>query len=319
MPTSQRSAEEGLPGPVATASGPFGAELAPALQKACGGDLTDIHWFRTDWQRGGALTGFATWQTDMPVVVKLPVPPAERAWLAHLSDFGDVAPQLFAHGETLGGYDMAWVVMERLQHGPLGSSWDGAEFDLLIEAAGRFYAAATSSTITGTPNGRDWHAILDHARESVAHHSLANEQRWSKALKLAQRKITDWMTVWDDRPQDQWCHGDLHLANAMTREPAPQGPALLFDYAKCHRGHWVEDAIYFEHLYWSRKQRLGGRKICSLIAKHRKKLGLPVHPDWPKWADVQRALLALGTPAILVQDGDPAHVDAALGVLERSV
>ena len=59
--------------------------------------------------------------------------------------------ELYAHGEALGGYDMAWVVMERLPHGPLGAAWNGQQFDLLIEAAGRFYQAAQQITAAGPP------------------------------------------------------------------------------------------------------------------------------------------------------------------------
>ena len=318
----QRTPEEGLSGSGAASSGPlitsamtqanhkpFGAELEPVVRSVCQGRLSEIHWFRTDWQRGGALTGYAKWRDDddqeQPVVVKLPVPPGERWWFKHLQPFADVAPRLYADGETLSGYDMAWLVMQRMSHGPLSASWHGREFDLLVEAAGRFYAAADQADISGLTDQRDWSAILDHARQSVHHHSLANEQRWNKALKQARRRLKSWLTLWNDRPQDQWCHGDLHLGNAMTSRPAPDGPALLFDYAKTHLGHWVEDAIYFEHLYWHRREQLAGRKLCSMIAKQRKKTGLAVHADWPQWASVHRAFFAMGTPAMLAQAGAP--------------
>jgi len=128
---------------------PFGAALEPVLLASCGGRLSAVSWFRTDWQRGGALTGYATFKddddTDHAVVVKLPVPPRERSWMVRLQDAGDVVPRVFAHGEALGGYDMAWVVMERLPHGPIGSAWGGAGFDLVTDAIGRFYAASADA------------------------------------------------------------------------------------------------------------------------------------------------------------------------------
>ena len=40
------------------------SSLEPALRKQTNNRLNDIHWFRTDWQRGGAATGFATWNAD---------------------------------------------------------------------------------------------------------------------------------------------------------------------------------------------------------------------------------------------------------------
>ncbi|MEZ6190111.1 MAG: hypothetical protein R3C45_02350 [Phycisphaerales bacterium] len=96
-------------------------------------------------------------------------------------------PRLYACGEVLGGYDMAWVVMERLTHGPLGSAWRGAEFSLLIEAVGRFYQATVDIPIHTKHVHRDWGAIHDHARASVRDHALPEAQRWNKAAgKIAQ-------------------------------------------------------------------------------------------------------------------------------------
>ena len=310
--------------PIAALRGhePFGAMLEDALRDACGGRLSPINWFRTDWQRGGALTGYATFDADdghRAVVTKMPVPPGERRWLADLQPAGDVAPRLFAHGETLGGYDIAWVVMERLPHGPLGPQWDGAEFDLLIDAAGRFYAAAAAIPLRGEPPRRPWAELYEKARKNVHDHALPQEQRWKVALKKAHRKLRDWCKTFDDRPADHWCHGDLHLGNALTRDDPPAGPALLIDYAQTHVGCWVDDALYFEHLFWARPQWLAGRKLCKALAHARRDRGLPVDPHWADHAAALRGLIAMSTPARLYDDGNPAHLHAALETLESCV
>jgi hypothetical protein len=322
-PAGEQPSPPADPSPPGIPGQSFGTSLQPALAAACDGRLFDISWFRTDWQRGGALTAYALWRGDdgtpRPAVVKVPVPPQERQWLLRLQDFENVVPRVYAHGETLGGYDMAWVVMERLPHGPLGHAWQGREFDLLVEAAGRFYAAATTCPVNQPPRDKDWAKVYDLARQNVRRHNLAHEQRWSKVLKKAHRKLHDWLKIWHDRPVDQWCHGDLHLANGMTRHPAPEGPAVLLDFALVHPGNWIEDAVYFEHLYWARPQRLGERRLCRQIAHERKKLGLTVEADWPRLASTRRALLAMSTPAVLQVDGDPHHVEAALHVLETEV
>lgn len=332
----------------------FGTALEPVLRRACeaaGGALATVSWFRTDWQRGGALTGTADYTDEAGVthrvVVKLPVPPCERHWLAALqspeqanevdgangsngSGAGDgevgsasaiapVVPRIYAHGAALNGYDLAWVVMEHLPFGPLGSDWEGREFDLLIEAAGRFYAAADHLPVTGAPQQADWEALLERARQQVRDKALPEPQRWSKALKKAQRKLKQWAATWEQRPVEGWCHGDLHLANALTRTPAPDGPALLIDFARTRAGHWLEDAVYLEHLYWARPQRLGGRKLCKQIAHERKAHGLSVEKDWAKLAEAKRCLLAATTPAHLRFDGDPQHLAAALAILESAV
>ncbi len=298
----------------------FGSHLEPALLQACDNRLSMLRWFRTSWQRGGALTGYAIYRDannhDHHVVVKLPVPPAERQWLINLQHGDDVCPRLLAQGQSLDQYDLAWVVMECLPHGPLSDAWQGQQFNLLTAAAARFYAATTQTPVTQPPTPEDWPAAYKRARDTVRQHNLPNSQRWNKALKAANRKLPEWLNVWNDRPTNQWCHGDLHLGNAMTRNEPPDGPALLLDFALVRPGHWVEDAVYLERLYWGRTDRLAGCKICKQLAHERKNLGLPVAPDWPRLATVRRALLAMATPLIPQHRADPTHLNAALETLE---
>lgn len=309
--------------PAGTGDASMGTLLEPVLRRACDGRLSTVNWFRVAWQRRGALTGYASYRDDAghsnPVVVKLPVPPCERLWLVRLDPFADIVPRVYAHGDALEDYDLAWVVLEHLPHGPLGSAWQGREFDLLVEAIGRFYSASNQFPRHGEPQFKDWDTIFHQARQSVHDRSLAEAQRWNKALKKAHRKLKQWVATWQDRPVDHWCHGDLHLANAMTRHPAPEGPALLLDFAHTRVGNWIEDAIYLEHLYWGRPHRLNGRKLTTQIAQQRKQVGLGVDRDWARLAEVRRALLAMSTPAMLRHNGEPQHVHAALEVLERAV
>jgi len=313
-------------GPTASVKELFGAGLEAALVDACGDRLTHLHWFRTDWQRGGALTGYGQFQVEdqsHEVVAKLPVPPRERRWLQRLQpdqhEADEVAPRLFASGEELGGYDLAWVVMERLPFGPLGSQWDGAEFDLLVEAVGRFYVVAEQVEVDRPPREEDWPSIIARARKHLRERGIADEQRWNKAIKQVQKKLGHMLELWNARDCNHWCHGDLHLANAMTRRQPPEGPALLFDFAEAHAGHWIEDAVYLEHLYWGHEKRLGGRKLSKLIAHERKAHGLHTEAQWPKLAHVRRALLAASVPAYLSHEGDPKHLAGALNVLERTL
>lgn len=266
------------------------------------------------------MTGYSTFTEggqQFPVVVKLPVPPVELHWLKRLQTAPDVAPRLYAGGETLSGYDMAWVVMERLPYGPLGSAWGGGEFDLLVEAAGRFYAAGGPSE-QGHPDRRDWLEIAQLSRRTLQQQSLPEAARWKEALKKAQKKLPLWLERWNSRPRRDYCHGDLHFGNAMTRVPAPQGPALLLDFAEVHPGHWIEDAVYLEHIYWGSPQRLGPHKPARDLAQQRKKLGLTVDADWPELANVKRALLALAAPADF-RNASPRHLLAALQILEAQL
>lgn len=323
LPEDDGVAHEAASLPSNMTVGGFGTLLEPVLRRACDDRLSSVTWFRTDWQRGGAATGYATYHADdgkqHHVVVKLPVPPCERHWLVNLQPFDHAVPRIYAHGDALNGYDLAWVVMERLNHGPLGSAWGGKEFDLLTDAAGRFYAAAAEFPLKGQRRDVDWQAVLDRARRAAREQTLPDAHRWSSALKKAHRKLKRWLTIWHDRHANDWCHGDLHLGNALTRTPAPHGPALLIDFAHTRVGHWVEDAVYFEHLYWGRRDRLAGRKLCKMVGQMRKTLGLTVDADWPRLAQVKRTLLAMSTPIQLHHGNDPAHLRAALAVLEAEV
>ncbi|MEM7625186.1 MAG: aminoglycoside phosphotransferase family protein [Planctomycetota bacterium] len=323
---------------------PFGATLAPALQDVCGGKLSKINWFRTQWQRGGALTGYATWDesgAEIRVVVKLPVPPRERRWLVALQEMPagvtPVAPKVYAHGSELGGYDFTWVIMERLAYGPLDHAWGGREFDLVADAAGRFYAATAYVPIDPAwkPRHRDWPQIIGRARKHVQDRGVHESQRWKAALKRANKQLDRWTARWHDRGRDDWCHGDLHLGNALSHvAPPPADPlegarppegqnhpndtARLIDLAEVRVGHWIEDAVYLEHLYWSARHRLGGRKIVSMIARERKRRGLSVSADWPELAKVKRLLLAIAT-ATRLHEVTVGHAEAALAILEAEV
>lgn len=345
--------DDGDEAQIETADVPFGAALEGPLIDGCGGRLSKINWFRTAWQRGGALTGFATFADDAgtphDVVVKLPVPPRERRWLVKLqpqarpslergdesfgftrpaNGVGGVAPRLFAHGESVGGYDFAWVVMERLPYGPLNEKWGGREFDLTVNAAGRFYEATAGEPIDPAwgARKREWTTMLAEGRKRVQARGCAEPQRWKAALKRAAKKLDGWIERWDARPGNDWCHGDLHLGNALSRFPHDTpindadtiDAAALIDLAEVRVGHWVEDAVYLEHLFWSLPHRLHGRKLVSMLARERKARGLVVGEDWPELARVKRALLAMSTATRFHEVGR-GHTAAALAVLEREV
>ena len=92
------------------------SSLEPALRKQTNNRIDKIHWFRTDWQRGGAATGFATWTDNgvsLEVVLKLPVNQCELQWTRKMQMPESVVPTLFASGEQLNGYDLTWMIIER--------------------------------------------------------------------------------------------------------------------------------------------------------------------------------------------------------------
>ena len=167
---------------------------------------------------------------------------------------------------------------------------------------------------------KDWNAILEAARDNIHEaHDVAHEQRWVNALKKVHRKLKDWTATWESRRIDDWCHGDLHMANAMTRLPAPAGPAMLFDFASTRPGHWIEDAVYLERQYWGHEAMLHGVKPVSELAHQRRQRGLPADGDYAELAAVRRVLMAASAPAMAYREGNHRYLHSAHEVLERNL
>ena len=127
------------------------SSLEPVLINQTQNQLNDIHWFRTDWQRSGAATGFAKWNgtkgENTDVVIKFPVVERELRWTRNLQHACGVAPRLFASGDQLNGYDLAWMVIERFPVGPLGKHWEESHIDRIADAAARFTKSASEFPI----------------------------------------------------------------------------------------------------------------------------------------------------------------------------
>ncbi len=303
----------------------LGPSLAPALKQTLGGRLKDLRWFLTDWQRGGAATAFAVYTdkggVERDVVVKVPVRLAEIRWLVRMN--GAVAaecagPVVYRHGMELGGYDLAWVVMERFSPTPLAGRLDEEAWSLFADVAARFYARACKYPVDEPPRQEDWHGLLARARERIHDNSIEHEQEWNQAIKGVQKLADRIVTQWRNRPCESWCHGDLHPANAMLRE-GDASRAYLVDLAEVHAGHWVEDAVYAERLFWGHPEKMLGTSPVERIAAARKKAGLSNGSDHPEYADIRRVLMAATVPAFLGSEGTPAHLRGALAVLKQAL
>lgn len=302
--------------------------LAPVLQQSCDGRLGEITWFKTDWQRGGAATGMATWRLDddpapRRVVVKLPVVQRELLWARRLQGLPTteecIAPRLYASDETVGGYDLAWIVIERFDFGPLGMHWHDDHISRLAEAAARFHAAAAQFEIDQPPRTEDWPTLIAESAESVRVNNINHRQEWANAIKALKHKVDGFATEWDARPCTSWLHGDLHLANAMSRVAADHGPVCLIDLGEVHVGHWIEDAIYLERQLWARPDRLKAHKPVKEMAAARRRQGLATDDDYPRLAAIRRALLAGTAPRFIKSEGHPAYLEACLHRLEVSL
>lgn len=302
------------------------ASLAPLLNETCEGRLGEIRWFRADWQRGGAATGTATMKlddgTEAPVVIKLPVVQREYTWTLRLQDDSDdqlVVPRLYASGDYIGGYDLAWIVIEKFEHGPLGLHWHDDHVPRIADSIARFHKATQRYKIDQGPVVEDWHDLLEEAHANVKINQIEDTKRWSDALKALRKQLDDLIYEWRSRPVNQWLHGDAHFANAMSREGLDEGAVSLIDLAEVHAGHWIEDAVYFERQLWAKPELMKKRKPVKEVAAARRRHGLTVEDNYPRLAMIRRALLAGTAPKFLRTEGNPPHLAACLNWLESAL
>lgn len=302
------------------------ASLLPHLVQACEDRLHDVIWFKADWQRGGAATGRAKWVesdgSSSEVIIKIPVRPRELVWLQRLqTDESDpVVPTLHAGGTTLGGYDLAWIVIERIPFGPLGMRWHKDHIRRTCEAAARFIGEADAwPVIRSDVRLEDWSDMVAKSRESIRTNEPANRTTWSNCLRTLAQSIDELVDLWRDRSTDHWIHGDLHLANALSRQAMQSGPVTLIDLAEVRPGHWLEDAVFLERQLWAMPDRLVSSKPVKAMVAARRSLGLPVEQNWQELAMIRRALLAGTAPFFMRSEGHPRFFKACLRELERSL
>lgn len=319
------------------------AALDPQLHHACHGHLGKIAWFKADWQHGGAGTGFSTWtHTDrngkpreIPCVVKLPIGYTEYFWtkrlgLVHPDEWDDPdsqtmpTPRVLAAGFELGGYDLAWVVMERFTSLPIAMERSESAFWAMFEAAAEFQAAAVLEMPVEPEKARpspDWASLLEQGQNALRSNPIEDQARWIEQLTRVEGCLDTLMSRWANRSIDTWCHHDLHPHNAMRRltdDPEIHGHCALIDLALVAPGSWVEDALYTERLFWGRREQLCDIDPLTTLASTREAIGLPGLDDEAlELADVRRVLMAASAPAFLRTEGDPVYLKAALGVLER--
>lgn len=317
--------------------------LAPALVEATGGRLGSIEWFRSPHQRGGASTAFCTYADHqgrtLPAVLKVPVGPAEYRWTTELSRLigtGGPVPstvRVLAHGTSVGGADLAWLVLERLQGHTLHDGWCRESLEDLVRACAAMQAGAcrVAPEITRPAESPDWERQIARAREVARASGLPEAQHWNESVKKVQRALPHLAGLWARRPIDSWCHGDLHPGNAMHRAPGADGAeggeggeggdrgngCVLIDLALVHAGHWVEDAIYLERQFWGKPELLFGVHTVSLMARHRRDLGLRTDGDYGLVANLRRVLMAACAPAHVAAEGNPRYLHAALETIDR--
>lgn len=234
---------------------------------------------------------------DLPVVIKVGVAEAEMYWTKHLSSAApDLFPKLFTVGHLpaqADGEEPGFIVSERIPYTLTGPTWEGKQRDMLLDAGALFHQAARN-------------VVTRH----VAPLPISEVKRWLPD-GCSNNPPGDWQSIQAHAEEDYaWlrqacpfevCHGDLHVGNALSRTPPPDGTALLIDLNPVLQP-WVFDAAWVEVVAWGDHSRLGTGYTIRRLAERRTSLGLDVLP-----ADVQERAgrIALSWLAIRIWDLDP--------------
>lgn len=296
--------------------------LEPHLLEVCEGRLSDVHWFSSDWQRGGSATGRAQYrdgERELDVIVKLPVEGNELHWTANLgTQEGGPVPRVLASGQSLNGDSVGWLVIEQVTGQSVASDPSAKHVRLLLEAAAEMQVAAERlESPAHAPKPPDWAEIIDRSRDAAHRGALPEAQHWNVVLKNAQKLLPELARKWLVRPINTWCHGDLHPGNGII--VPDDSRCRLIDLGLVHAGHWVEDALALERLFWGHLDKLGKTRPVSTLARARRKLGADNGPDHTELVAVKRALIAACVPANVAHEDDPAYLRYALGILEDSL
>lgn len=301
--------------------------LEPVLHRQCEGRLGSITWFKSAWSSSGSATGTALWTEPggtFETIVKLPLGPAEFRWTTELGNPEAKAPtpRVFASGSELNGYDLAWIVEERVNGDPIRPRMQPGDVRHVLIAAADFHEAAIRvRPEIDSPKSLDWDGTLAKAREVCHAHAIAEPQRWNEAIKQVVRLLPKLLLRWNARTLKCWCHGDLHPGNVLKLN-APRADSracVMIDLAMVHGGHWVEDAVYLERQYWAAPEYLHGIKPVTELANLRRERGLRVDSEYPELANIRRVLMAAVSPAFADREGHPKYLRAALEMLETTL
>jgi len=270
----------------------FGASLGPMLEpvlaqsiKDQGHSLSPVEWFRSDHQRGGGSTGMTVITTsqghELPAVVKLPVGPVEYRWTCALgSDPLSPTPRLIASGNSLAGYDLAWLIIERIPGSTVGKNLDRPTLNDLLRACAHMQARCELIEPINTPAAPSRPApkplpfdkLVEKSREVARRGVIPDAPKWAHELREVSRALPSLIRRWDARQINSWCHGDLHGGNAIR---TPDNRLVLIDLALVHTGHWLEDALYLERVCWARTH------LDSAAASAEKAAKKTAAPDTP--------------------------------------
>ena len=206
-------------------------------------------------------------ETGLVVIVKVGTSARENFWCRELHRHcPDLVPRVYAAGARLGAIDVHWLASEAIPYGPLGYSWNGREFELMLDAGTRFYQQAkriedptlhvtTQSEVAGWVEG-------------------AVRQRCPGAVDMLLSRLDDHWEFILAKCGSETCFEDFHLCNGLMRDPPPGGDRAVLIDIHPNRRPWILDPAYLQVLNSVDRNRSGHKDLVPRMAAKRQEAGL---------------------------------------------
>ena len=206
-------------------------------------------------------------ETGLVVIIKVGTSARENFWCTEIHRLcPDLVPRVYAVGSRIGDIDVHWIALEAIPYGPLGDSWKGREFELMLNAGIRFYQQAKQ--------------IEDPTLEVTTRDEVfgwlegAVRQRCPGAVDMLLSRLDDHWEFILAKCGSETCFEDFHLCNGLMREPPPGGDRAVLIDIHPNRRPWILDAAYLQVLNSGDLNRPGHRDLIPRMAEKRREAGL---------------------------------------------
>ena len=206
-------------------------------------------------------------ETGQVVIIKVGTSARENSWCTELNRRApDLVPGVYAAGSRLGEIDVHWLASEAIPYGPLGNSWNGREFELMLDAGIRFYLHAK---LIDDPT-------LDVTTRDEVSGWLEGgiRQRCPGPVDVLLSTLDDHWEFILAKCGSETAFEDFHLCNGLMRDPPPDGERAVLIDIHPNRRPWILDPAYLQVLNSGDRNRPGHRDLVARMAAKRRQAGL---------------------------------------------
>ncbi|MDE3000071.1 MAG: hypothetical protein OXU79_13425 [Gemmatimonadota bacterium] len=206
-------------------------------------------------------------ETGLVVIIKVGTSARENFWCTELHRRApDLVPGVYAAGSRLGEIDVHWLASEAIPYGPLGNSWNGREFELMLDAGIRFYQQAKLI--------QDPTLQITEKAEVFVWLEGGIRRRCPGAVDVLLSQLDDQWAFILSKCGSETCFEDFHLCNGLMRDPPPEGERAVLIDIEPNRRPWILDTAYLQVLNSGDRSRPGHRDLVPRMAAKRRQAGL---------------------------------------------